>query len=231
MLAALLLQVFPTLLIRMKWLPLKIDKMGIGAANTYWNISGTGHTTVFDSLNGKTFHNYNLGNETVSWSANFDASGKLTTSYGSNYLTIEGSLPAGNFGGTSWDAQPNKLLLSADLTGTNTGRAGTFGNFAIGFNTTFTGGWVADNLGLTGGSHGESLWLAGFSSEFTDLVKALDGKKGNGTLSSLFGSTKVIQGVFSVASVPLPGAVWLFGAGLMTFLAGRRKSRTAAFAG
>ena len=106
-------------------------------------------------------------------------------------------------------------------------RIGTYGPFAIGFNTQFTGGWATTIPGLTGGSTGESLWLAGFSTEFSNLVKALDGKSGNGTLASLFGSSKTIRGVFSVASVPVPGAVWLFGSGLMTFFAGRRKSDAA----
>jgi len=216
-----------------------VQKFGTGAENTYWKISGTGNSAIFDSLNGKTFHSYNLNNEIVKYEANFDVNGRLITSIGgaslSNTLTISGSLPAGNFGNTSWDSQPNELLLSAKLTDTNPGngradRIGTYGPFAIGFNTEFTGGW-ANQVGLTGGSTGESLWLAGFSTEFSNLVKALDGRAGNGTLASLFGSTKVIQGVFSVASVPLPSAVWLFGAGLMSFLAGQRKKSTAALAG
>jgi hypothetical protein len=208
-----------------------VKKFGSGAANTYWQIAGTGSTAIFDSLNGKKFHSYNLGNENISYTANFDANGRLITSIGgtslSNTLTITGSLRAGNFGNTSWDVQPNELLLSANLTDIHPGngkadRLGTYGPFAIGFNTEFTGGWVTTIPGLTGGSTGESLWLAGFSSEFSNLVKALDGRRGNGTLASLFGSTKVIKGVFSVASVPLPGAVWLFGTGLIALLARRK---------
>ena len=216
-----------------------VTKFGSGAANSYWQISGTGSTAIFDSLNGSRFKSYNLGNETVKYTANFDANGRLITSFGgtalSNTLSITGSLPAGSFGNTSWGSQPNELLLSANLTDINPNngtadRIGTFGSFAIGFNTQFTGGWATTIPGLTGGSTGESLWLAGFSSDFANLVKALDGKTKNGTLSSLFGSTKTIHGVFSVASVPVPGAVWLFGTGLMTLLASRGKGVAAKLA-
>jgi hypothetical protein len=210
-----------------------VKKFGSGSANAYWKISGTGSTAIFDSLNGSTFHSYNLGNEKVEYTAYFNASGQLITptlkngTQGLNTLNIWGSLPAGSFGNTSWGPVSNTLLLSANLLDVNNGTAdkiGTYGSFAIGFNTEFTGGW-ANQPGLTGGSKGESLWLAGFSSEFANLVKALDGRPDNGTLASLFRSTKHIKGVFSVASVPVPGAVWLFGTGLMTLLAaGRRNS-------
>jgi hypothetical protein len=94
----------------------------------------------------------------------------------------------------------------------------------LGFKTLFTGGWAANNIGLTGGSTGESLWLFSSSSDFKNLVNALDGNSGNGMLSSLIGSSHTFTNVSSVAAVPVPGAVWLFGTGLMTFLAGRRKS-------
>ncbi len=208
---------------------IKINKNGSGSTS-YWTLTGTGSTTSFW---GGLFNHVNLGSDSVKYQANFNAAGQLITSMGSktlsNYLQIDGSLPAGTFGGTSWSAQPNQLLLKADLLDTNPGNGtpdliGTYAGAALGFNTHFTGGWVANNLGLTGGSTGESLWLAGLSSGFQNLVKALDGNSGNGTLSSLIGSSKTITGVVSVASVPVPGAVWLFGTGLMTLLASRRKA-------
>jgi len=62
------------------------------------------------------------------------------------------------------------------------------------------------------------------SQSFNNLVKALDGDSSNGTLASLIGSSKTIDGVTSVASVPVPGAAWLFLTGLMGLLASRRKS-------
>jgi hypothetical protein len=207
----------------------KVNKSGSGAS-TYWTLTGSGSTTSFW---GGLFNSVNLGKDSVKYQANFNSAGQLITSMGSktlsNYLQINGSLPAGTFGGTSWSAQPNELLLKADLLDKNPGNGtpdlvGTYAGVAVGFNTKFTGGWAANNTGLTGGSTGESLWLAGLSSSFLNLVKALDGNAGNGTLNSLFGSSKTITGVVSVASVPVPGAVWLFGTGLMTLLASRRKA-------
>ncbi|NOT10811.1 MAG: hypothetical protein HOP23_03090 [Methylococcaceae bacterium] len=212
----------------------KVQKFGTGA-NTYWKLTGSGTTAVFDSLNGSTFKSYAVGSDKIKYEANFNSAGKLITSIGStsltNYLQINGSLPAGNFGPTSWTAKPNQLLLKANLLDINptNGTAdaiGTFGGFALGFNTQFTGGWATTVPGLTGGSLGESLWLAGLSSGFFNLVKALDGSTSNGTLSSLFNSSKAvtINGVVSVSSVPVPGAVWLFLTGMMTVLGLNRKS-------
>ncbi len=175
----------------------------------------------------------NLGKDSVKYQANFNAAGQLITSIGtktlSNYLEIKGSLPAGTFGGTSWTAQPNQLLLKATLLDSdkNNGTPDLIGNYAgnaLGFNTKFTGGWVANNYGLTGGSTGESLWLTGVSSGFKNLVKALDGDSRNGTLKSLIGSAKTISGVSSVSAVPVPGAAWLFGTGLVGLIASRRKN-------
>lgn len=208
---------------------IKVERKGSSSSNYYWQLTGTGsHASFWGGLS----NGLNLGSESVKYQANFNSAGKLITSMGSktlnNYLEIKGSLPAGTFGGTSWTAQPYQTLLKADLLDVNPGNGapdliGNYAGIALGFNTKFTGGWVANNAGLTGGSTGESLWLAGLSNGFQNLVKALDGNSGNGTLSSLIGSSKTINGVASVASVPVPGAVWLFGTGLMSLLASRRK--------
>lgn len=218
----------------------KVAKKG-SKSNPYWQLTGTGSTTSFW---GGLSNSVNLGKDSVKYQANFNAAGQLITSIGhtklSNYLEIKGGLPAGAFGGTSWKKQSNQLLLKATLLDANPGNGtpdlvGTDADSALGFDTKLTGGWAAKNLGFTGGSTGESLWLFGVSSGFKDLVKALDGDNGNGTLSSLFGKSKTIKGISSVAGVPvagvspgaavvpLPGAVWLFGTGLMTLLASRRK--------
>lgn len=209
---------------------IKVEKKGSGA-NTYWKLTGTGSTASF--WGGLT--NYvNLGKDSVVYQANFNAAGKLITPIGttslSNYLEIKGSLPAGTFGGTSWSAQPYQTLLKATLLDAdpNDGSPdliGTYYGSALGFNTKFTGGWAANNPGLTGGSTGESLWLFASNSGFKSLVNALDGNTGNGTLSSLIGSSKTITGVLSVAAVPLPGAVWMFGAGLLGLVSGRKRAR------
>jgi hypothetical protein len=199
---------------------IKVTKTGNNASNTFWTLTGTGSNTSFL---GSLFKSYDLRSDSVKYVANFNSAGQLiTTKPGggtlTNYLQINGSLPAGNFGNTSWTAKSNQLLLKADLTS-----VGTWNGVALGFGTHFTGGWAALNTGLTGGSTGESLWTTALSLDFFKLVNALDGNNSNGTLSSLFGSNKTITGVVSVSSVPVPAAVWLFGSGLMAVFAGRRK--------
>lgn len=212
---------------------IEIQKKSVGSTY-YWQLNGAGETTSFW---GGLANSVNLGSDKVKYQANFDSTGKLITSIGttvlSNYLEIDGSLPAGSFGGTSWTAQPYQTLLKANLLDANPGNGtpdyiGTYNGFALGFNTKFTGGWAANNPGLTGGSTGESLWLfsSASNSGFINLVNALDGNSANGTLSSLIGSGKNIYNVSSVASVPVPSAVWLFGTGLMSLLASCRSGST-----
>lgn len=211
---------------------IKIEKKG-SDDNPYWQLKGIGLSTSFLVGAGELDDAIELSDGFVAYQANFNSAGQLITQIGdralSNFLQINGSLPAGAHGGTSWSDQPYQSLLRADLLDTDPANGtpdtiGTLGGFALGFNTRFTGGWVASNTGLTGGSTGESLWLIGLSSGFRNLINALDGDDSNGTLASLIGSSKTIDGVTSVASVPLPGAVWLFFSGLMAVLAMRRKS-------
>lgn len=209
---------------------IKVERKGSGST-AYWRLTGTGSSSTFW---GGLSNFVTLGNESVKYQANFNAAGRLITSIGttslSNYLEIKGSLAAGTFGDTSWGNQPYQTLLKADLLDADPadgapGLIGTYQGVGLGFNTKFTGGWAPSMPGLTGGSTGESLWLfaSPFNSGFKDLVNALDGNKENGTLSNLIGSSDTIKNVSSVASVPVPGAVWLFGTGLATLLAGRRK--------
>lgn len=197
----------------------KIKKNGKGD-NVYWTLTGTGSKASFW---GSDTNSVNLGSDKVRYQANFNAAGELITSIQTsngktktlaNYLEIKGSLPGDTFGGTSWAKLKNQLLLKADLT-----EVGTSGASAFGFKTEFTGGWAASNPGLTGGSTGENLWLS--STSFQQLVSAFQ----NGDLNSL-NKSMTIKGVSSVASVPLPGAVWLFGTGLIALFANRRKSDT-----
>ena len=211
---------------------IKIDKKGTDD-NPYWQLNGIGLTTSFLVGDGDASDALEVDSGSVIYQANFNSEGKLITQIGgkslSNFLQINGSLPAGSHGATSWSDQPWQLLLQAELRDSDPSNGtpdaiGTFGGLALGFNTHFTGGWAANNAGLTGGSTGESLWLFGLSKGFNNLVKALDGDDSNGTLASLIGSSKTIDGVSSVASVPLPGAVWLFLSGVMGLLARRRKS-------
>lgn len=211
---------------------IKILKKGTDD-NPYWQLNGIGLTTSFLVGDGKLSDSIEVSGGSVIYQANFNAEGKLITQIGdkslSNFLQIQGALSAGSHGSTSWSDLPFQTLLRAELWDSDPGNGtpdviGTFGGFALGFNTHFTDGWVANNPGLTGGSTGESLWLLGLSSGFNKLVRALDGNASNGTLASLIGSSKTIDDVTSIAAVPLPGAVWLYGTGLMIFLASRRKA-------
>jgi hypothetical protein len=191
-------------------------------SDSYWTLSGTGSTSLFM---GSLTNFVGVGDATVNYQANFNAQGQLITSIDgiklNNTLEITGSLPAGTFGSTSWTDQPNQVLLSANLLGVNQTSStpdaiGTSNGNALGFNTQFTGGWAANNPGLTGGSTAESLWLLGLNPDFQNLVNFVDGK---GVLSPW--ST---YNVVSIASVPVPAAVWLFGTGLLALFGGRRKS-------
>ncbi len=206
---------------------ISIKKLGSGG-NSYWQLTGSGSSASFWGPNSS----YNLGRDSVKYVANFDAAGRLITSVGSktlnNFLEIRGSLPAGSIGNTSWNALSNQLLLSATLLDSNADNntpdlIGNYGGYALGFKTLFTGGWAANQPGLTGGSTGESLWLFANGKDFRDLVKALDGIDANGTLSSLIGNSKTINKVSSVASVPVPATAWLFGSGLMGLLGLKRR--------
>ncbi len=211
---------------------LKVVKNGSGN-KSYWTLTGTGSQTSFW---GSKTNSVNLTNERVKYVANFNSTGQLITSIGSggsktsliNYLEIRGALAAGKFGGTSWTKQPDQLLLKATLHDSNAENSapnliGNYKGTALGFGTEFTGGWAANNPGLTGGSKGENLWLFGKDDSFLRLVKALDGKAANGTLQSLIGSSKTFTNVSSISAVPVPGAVWLFLTGMLTVLGFSRK--------
>jgi hypothetical protein len=197
------------------------------SAGSYWNMTGIGATTSFL---GSPSNAISLGSgDSVEYQANFNLAGQLITSIGAtqlaNFLTISGALPAGSIGSTSWTAQPNQLLLSATLSGINNvdspDAIGVYNNAALGFKTTFTGGWVLNYPGLTGGSLDENLWLFSqtTNSSFNNLIDALNG---NGVLTAA-----TIDNVSAVAAVPAPGAVWLFSAGFgfLAFNSRKLKSR------
>jgi len=211
---------------------LNVVKNGSGN-KSYWTLTGTGSQASFW---GSKTNSVNLTNERVKYVANFNSAGQLITSIGSggsktslnNYLEIRGALAAGQFGDTSWVDQPNQLLLKAKLLDSNakSSKFDAIGNYkgsALGFGTEFTGGWARNNPGLTGGSKGENLWLFGKDDSFLRLVKALDGKDGNGTLKSLIGSSRTFTNVSSISAVPVPGAVWLFLTGMLAVLGFSRK--------
>lgn len=203
-------------------------------SNAYWTLTGTGSKTSFW---GSLTNSINLTDESVKYVANFNAKGELITSIGSgshqitltNYLEINGTLAAGQFGDTAWGDQPNQLLLKATLHDSNRENStpdliGNYKNSALGFGTEFTGGWAAANMGLTGGSTGENLWLFSKNDDFLKLIKALDGNKRNGTLESLIGSSRTFTNVSSISAVPVPAAVWMFLTGMLALIGVSRKN-------
>ncbi|MGR8931850.1 MAG: hypothetical protein ACU836_14545 [Gammaproteobacteria bacterium] len=208
---------------------IKITKMGTDL-NPYWQMVGIGLSTSLLVGDGELSNAIAIPDGSVSYKANFNSDGQLITEMDgqtlSNFLLVNGSLPAGSNNGFSWSDQPYQVLLRAELMDMDPENGtpdpvGTFGGFALGFNTHFLGGWASE--GLNGNSMDESLWLYGFSTGFHKLIDALDGNNANGTLASLIGSSLTINDVTSVATVPLPGATWMFLTGVMTLLA-RRKS-------
>jgi len=208
----------------------KITKKGTDA-NPYWQLKGIGLSTSLLVGDGELENAIEIPDGSVIYQANFNAAGELITEMNgqslSNFLLVNGSVAAGTHDSYSWSDQPYQVLLRAELmdfdpeNGTPD-RIGTFGGFALGFNTHFMGGWVTE--GLSGNSMAESLWLYGFSAGFHTLYNALDGNDANGTLASLIGSSLTVNDVSSFATVPLPGATWMFLTGVMTLLASRRKS-------
>ena len=220
-----------------------VTKKGSGV-NSYWQLKGSSTDSSVSSLllgynNKNKRDNLVAGNDKVTYTANFNSSGQLITNAGStklsNFLDITGSLDRFKFGNKTFNRISNErtLLLHADLLdskdqNSTSDLVGVFnddkhGGYGLGFGTKFTGGWATQQKELTGGSTGESLWLFGSNKAFNDLVKALDGNKANGTLSTLFKNNKTISGVSSISAVPVPGAVWLFLTGMLTVLGLRRK--------
>ena len=147
--------------------------------------------------------------------ANFDKNSNFITTGSS--LTIVGTLNS-TLGGTG-TAQKSTNLFSANLTdfGTDASTA------AIAFKTKFNPSW-SNQIKFTGGSTGESVYLF-------DQVGLNNG--GHGRLSSLIAALNAhnlgsignqhFVGIESIASVPLPLPVLLFGSGLTALIGLRRK--------
>jgi len=166
---------------------------------------------------------YLVRNETLNITANFSSSGQLL----SGSYEIDGTLTASSSpsfhtkppAGYTWSAQTVvQDLFSTSLTGFTVDSK----DEALGFVTAGFGGW-ANQPQFTGGSKSESLWLyslLGSSHEsgwegggnqhqnqaWNNFLAEL--KSGKGLKADAF------YGIASVATVPLPAAVWLFGSGL-----------------
>ena len=170
---------------------------------------------------------YLVGNETLNLTANFSSGGMFT----SGSYTITGSLPASSnptLGmappNVGWGAQGNETLLTATLTGDAIDST----DAALGFAATITGGW-ADQKQFTSGSP-ESVWLY-------SLVSGLSMTSGDSTANKAWNnflaelqSGHLTKGasfvaIGSIATVPLPGVVMLFGSGVMGLLGLARRRR------
>ena len=172
---------------------------------------------------------YVVGNESVSITANFSSSGQfLSGSY-----TLYGSLPASSnpsFGkaptGYSWSAQAPETLLTANLTADTIDSA----DGALGFKEVFTGGW-ADQPKFTGGITTESVWLysllSGWGSGDDNNVHNSGWNSFLAELKSGRGlKTGTFVGIASIATVPVPAALLLFGSGLAGLGLLRRRKAT-----
>jgi len=143
------------------------------------------------------------------------------------------------FGGTppgfSWSAQPIEPLLTATLTADTLDSA----HQALGFSEVITGGW-ADQKQFTGTNATavtESLWLYSLFSQQSSNWSGLSGKNSDPGWTAFLTELKNhsgltaahFSGIGSIATVPIPGAVWLLGSGLFG-LGGMLRRRRASVA-
>jgi hypothetical protein len=167
---------------------------------------------------------YLVGNEQVKLTASFDSTGHLLT--GSGYkdsYEIDGRLAASSSptfgskpGGLSWAAQPVETLFSATLTDVTVDSK----DDALGFRSTNFGGW-ANQKQFTGGSTTESVWLYSLLAPlaaYNSQVNTVN-NDWNNFLAEIKNHTALkgnaFYGIGSIATVPLPAGILLFGGGLL----------------
>jgi hypothetical protein len=177
--------------------------------------SGTGGFTFYTP----TGSSYSGATTSTGYSltANFDSDGEFEAT--NSLLTIKGDLASTPTGSTG---TPAGILYSAQLTdfGYNAKQS------AIAFTTLFNLSWSNQPL-FTGGSNGEVVYLFdqvglrnGGHGRLSVLIKALQ----NNNLGSITGKT--YRNIESIATVPLPLPVVLFGTGLTALLGLGRKRRS-----
>jgi hypothetical protein len=164
---------------------------------------------------------YAVQNLNLTLTATFDKSGNFLSG---NY-SIAGSVPGSaspTYGtapsGLSWTSSTSPLF-TASLTGANVDLT----NKALGFTTSSFGGW-ANQPQFTGGSTSESVWL--YSQLTCQTANQSSPFCTNNTSYSFWNSflaqlknknlnvTGSFSGLASIATVPIPAAVLLFGSGL-----------------
>jgi hypothetical protein len=170
---------------------------------------------------------YAVSNLSLTLTAIFAPSGQfLSGSY-----TIGGSLPPSSmptYGssppGKSWTTTTSPLF-TATLTGANV----DFTHDALGFKTSSFGGWA--NQPQFAGPGPESIWIYSqltcqTSNQSSPLCTANTNPSSNSSMSlwvsflhqlknDNLNVTGKFGGLAAIATVPLPGAVWLFGSGLV----------------
>ena len=184
-------------------------------------IGGGGYTLTATNAGNINFYQNKAGvsssgTGTYTLKANFDTTGTFNKNGSS--LTITGSLND-TLGGTGSTSSPTTKLYSAQLTdfGTDASTA------EIAFKTSFNASW-SNQKKFTGGSTGESVYLFdqvglnnGGHGRLSSLINALNTKN----LASV--SNQHFVGIESIASVPLPLPIVLFGTGLTALIGLGRK--------
>lgn len=203
---------------------------GSEAACGNFNTLANCNAAIFNFPNGA----YLVSNESMTITANFSAKGVFT----SGSYSLIGSVPGWSNPttgsappGYNWAAQGTTTLLTASLTADTVDTS----QEALGFTEVINGGW-ADQQQFTntkGKTDTESLWLYSLLSgtnmnsgqnmnntAWNNFLAELQSGKG------LKGNTFFAMG--SIATVPLPAAVLLFGSGLMGLFGFARRRPAAA---
>ncbi|MCX7084497.1 MAG: hypothetical protein NTY69_03070 [Methylococcales bacterium] len=185
--------------------------------NYQLNLHGTGNINFYQQSSGASVTGSSVTASATNYSlvANFSSSGAFISS--GSALTITGTVP--DVSGVTGSA--GGLLYSADLTGVGFNKD----TGELGFNTHFNNpsAWSINPV-FTGGSPGEVVYLfdqAGLSTghgNLSGLISALQA----GTPGNALGA---LHGIQSIASVPLPLPVVLFGTGLTALMGFARKRR------
>jgi hypothetical protein len=177
---------------------------------------------------------YLVGNESINITANFSSTGVLS---GGTY-EIDGSLASSSNptigsapSGFQWSTVPVQKLFSTSLTAVTVDST----DGALGFKTANFGGW-ANQQQFTGGSTSESLWLYAITQWNNSWNQNNNLNMGNAAWNSFLAEIKghtqlkgaTFTNIASIATVPIPGALWLFGSGLAALGARFRRRKAQA---
>ncbi len=195
---------------------LTVSVAGNGNSGYLLTAIGTGNITLNSPSPDTTSYAGTLTGTGYSLTANFNSNSQFVST--GSLFTITGNLASAPVGSTG---TPTGLLYSANLSsfGTDASQA------AIAFNTVFNPSWSNQPM-FTGGSKGEVVYLfdqVGLGTGYgrlSSLISAL----GSNNLSAVVG--KSYTAIESIATIPLPLPVVLFGTGLAALLGFGRKRRS-----